>query len=504
MLAKIFSCGLLGVEGVIVTVEVDLNYGLPGFIVVGLPDAGVKESRDRVFSAIKNNGYAYPDKKVTVNLAPADLKKEGPSYDLPIAIGLLAASNQLEGDFSDTLFFGELSLNGDLRPVRGVLPMVLAAKREGFKKVVLPQANKTEGAVVDGMDILPADNLKQVLNHLKGKAPIAPYQIDSQALLNEGQASYRVDFSEIKGQDNAKRALEIAAAGGHNVLMSGPPGSGKSMLAKAFPSILPALTLSEALEITKIYSIAGLLKDNIMTHRPFRSPHHTLSNVAIVGGGSVPKPGEVSLAHLGVLFLDELPEFQKTALEVLRQPMEDHEVTISRVNATLTYPASFMLIASMNPCPCGYYGDPTHKCTCTKNEIRRYNSRISGPLLDRIDIRVEVPAVDIKELESRAPGESSKCIRKRVNLAREIQNERFQNDEGIYFNAQLEPHLIDRYCVLDREGQDFIEMIYDKLKLSGRGYHRILKLAQTIADLDGAEQIGLIHLSEATSYRSGQ
>ena len=467
MLAKIFSCGLLGVEGVIVTVEVDLNYGLPGFIVVGLPDAGVKESRDRVFSAIKNNGYAYPDKKVTVNLAPADLKKEGPSYDLPIAIGLLAASNQLEGDFSDTLFFGELSLNGDLRPVRGVLPMVLAAKREGFKKVVLPQANKTEGAVVDGMDILPADNLKQVINHLKGKAPIAPYQIDSQALLNEGQASYRVDFSEIKGQDNAKRALEIAAAGGHNVLMSGPPGSGKSMLAKAFPSILPALTLSEALEITKIYSIAGLLKDNIMTHRPFRSPHHTLSNVAIVGGGSVPKPGEVSLAHLGVLFLDEL-------------------------------------IASMKPCPCGYYGDPTHKCTCTKNEIRRYNSRISGPLLDRIDIRVEVPAVDIKELESRAPGESSKCIRKRVNLAREIQNERFQNDEGIYFNAQLEPHLIDRYCVLDREGQDFIEMIYDKLKLSGRGYHRILKLARTIADLDGAEQIGLIHLSEATSYRSGQ
>ena len=465
MLAKIFSCGLLGVEGVIVTVEVDLNYGLPGFIVVGLPDAGVKESRDRVFSAIKNNGYAYPDKKVTVNLAPADLKKEGPSYDLPIAIGLLAASNQLEGDFSDTLFFGELSLNGDLRPVRGVLPMVLAAKREGFKKVVLPQANKTEGAVVDGMDILPADNLKQVIDHLKGKAPIAPYQIDSQALLNEGQASYRVDFSEIKGQDNAKRALEIAAAGGHNVLMSGPPGSGKSMLAKAFPSILPALTLSEALEITKIYSIAGLLKDNIMTHRPFRSPHHTLSNVAIVGGGSVPKPGEVSLAHLGVLFLDELPEFQKTALEVLRQPMEDHEV---------------------------------------KNEIRRYNSRISGPLLDRIDIRVEVPAVDIKELESRAPGESSKCIRKRVNLAREIQNERFQNDEGIYFNAQLEPHLIDRYCVLDREGQDFIEMIYDKLKLSGRGYHRILKLARTIADLDGAEQIGLIHLSEATSYRSGQ
>ncbi|MGN0194821.1 MAG: YifB family Mg chelatase-like AAA ATPase [Pseudoramibacter sp.] len=504
MLAKIFSCGLLGIEGIIVTVEVDLNYGLPGFIVVGLPDTGVKESRDRVFSAIKNNGYAYPDKKVTVNLAPADLKKEGSAYDLPIAIGLLVASNQLEGDFSDMLCFGEMSLNGDLRPVRGVLPMVLAAKKRGFKKVILPLENKTEGAIVDGIDVLPAKNLKQVIDYLKGKAKIEPYRIDSQQLLNQGQTAYRVDFSEIKGQDNAKRALEIAAAGGHNVLMSGPPGSGKSMLAKAFPSILPALTLNEALEITKIYSIAGLLKDNIMTHRPFRAPHHTLSNVSIIGGGTIPKPGEVSLAHLGVLFLDELPEFQKSALEVLRQPIEDHEVTISRVNATLTYPASFMLIASMNPCPCGYYGDPTHKCTCTKNEIRRYNSRISGPLLDRIDIRVEVPAVDIKELENRTPGESSMIIRKRVNQARQIQNERFKDEKGVYFNAQLEPHLIDRYCELDKEGQDFLEMVYSKLKLSGRGYHRILKLARTIADLDGAEQIGLIHLSEATSYRSGQ
>ncbi|MCH4072646.1 YifB family Mg chelatase-like AAA ATPase [Pseudoramibacter sp.] len=504
MLAKIFSCGLLGIEGIIVTVEVDLNYGLPGFIVVGLPDTGVKESRDRVFSAIKNNGYAYPDKKVTVNLAPADLKKEGSAYDLPIAIGLLVASNQLEGNFSDMLCFGELSLNGDLRPVRGVLPMVLAAKAKGFKKVILPQENKTEGAIVDGIDVLPARNLKQVIDYLKGKTEIEPYRIDSQQLLNQGQTAYRVDFSEIKGQDNAKRALEIAAAGGHNVLMSGPPGSGKSMLAKAFPSILPALTLNEALEITKIYSIAGLLKDNIMTHRPFRAPHHTLSNVSIIGGGTIPKPGEVSLAHLGVLFLDELPEFQKSALEVLRQPIEDHEVTISRVNATLTYPASFMLIASMNPCPCGYLGDPAHKCTCTINEIRRYNSRISGPLLDRIDIRVEVPAVDIKELENRTPGESSMTIRKRVNQARQIQNERFQNEKGIYFNAQLEPHLIDQYCVLDKEGQDFLEMVYAKLKLSGRGYHRILKLARTIADLDGADQIGLIHLSEATSYRSGQ
>jgi magnesium chelatase family protein len=311
MLAKIFSCGLLGIEGIIVTVEVDLNYGLPGFIVVGLPDTGVKESRDRVFSAIKNNGYAYPDKKVTVNLAPADLKKEGSAYDLPIAIGLLVASNQLEGNFSDMLCFGELSLNGDLRPVRGVLPMVLAAKAKGFKKVILPQENKTEGAIVDGIDVLPARNLKQVIDYLKGKTEIEPYRIDSQQLLNQGQTAYRVDFSEIKGQDNAKRALEIAAAGGHNVLMSGPPGSGKSMLAKAFPSILPALTLNEALEITKIYSIAGLLKDNIMTHRPFRAPHHTLSNVSIIGGGTIPKPGEVSLAHLGVLFLDELPEFQK-------------------------------------------------------------------------------------------------------------------------------------------------------------------------------------------------
>jgi magnesium chelatase family protein len=504
MLAQIKSCGLLGVEGILVTVEVDINNGLPGYAVVGLPDAGIKESKERVFSALKNSGLRYPLKRITVNLAPADLRKEGPAYDLPIALGLLVASEQVRADLDDTAVFGELSLNGDIKPVNGVLPMVLAAKANGVKKVILPAQNKTEGAVVDGMTILPANNIAEVVAHLTGEAPIAPFAIAPETLLRPDRPRGHIDFSEIKGQDNAKRALEIAAAGAHNVLMSGPPGSGKSMLAKAFPSILPDLTLDEALEITKIYSISGLLTDNIMTERPFRAPHHTISNVSLIGGGKIPKPGEVSLAHLGVLFLDELPEFQKSALEVLRQPIEDHRVTISRVNATLTYPASFMLIASMNPCPCGYYGDPTHNCRCTANEIRKYQGRISGPMLDRMDIRVEVPAADIKELAGRERGEPSAAIRGRVNRARAIQNERFADEPGLYFNAQLEPRHIERYCELDARGRGFMEMTYRRLKLSGRGYHRILKLARTIADLDGAEAIGLLHLSEAVAYRPAQ
>ncbi len=504
MLAQIKSCGLLGVEGILVTVEIDINNGLPGYAVVGLPDAAIKESKERVFSALKNSGLRYPLKRITVNLAPADLRKEGPAYDLPIALGLLVASEQVRADLDDTAVFGELSLNGDIKPVNGVLPMVLAAKASGVKKVILPARNKTEGAVVDGLTILPANNIAEVAAHLTGEAPIAPFAIAPETLLRPDRPRGHIDFSEIKGQDNAKRALEIAAAGAHNLLMSGPPGSGKSMLAKAFPSILPDLTLDEALEITKIYSISGLLTDNIMTERPFRAPHHTISNVSLIGGGKIPKPGEVSLAHLGVLFLDELPEFQKSALEVLRQPIEDHRVTISRVNATLTYPASFMLIASMNPCPCGYYGDPTHHCRCTANEIRKYQGRISGPMLDRMDIRVEVPAADIKELAGREQGEPSAAIRERVNRARAIQNERFADEPGLYFNAQLAPRHIERYCELDAQGRSFMEMTYRKLKLSGRGYHRILKLARTIADLDGAEAIGLLHLSEAVAYRPAQ
>lgn len=500
MLAQVGSCGLLGVEGIMVTVEVDVGNGLPGYAVVGLPDTGVKESRERVQAALKNSGFVYPMKRITVNLAPADLKKEGPAYDLPIAVGILVASEQIDADLSDMVMFGELSLNGEVKHVSGVLPMVLAAREHGYTTVMLPDANKNEGAMVDGVTILPVKNIGEIVAHFSGEA-IEPYHIDPTALLHQDGSGYPVDFADVKGQDNAKRALEIAAAGAHNLLMVGPPGSGKSLLAKAFPSILPDLTLEEALGITKIYSVAGLLSDNIMTHRPFCAPHHTISNISLIGGGKIPKPGEVSLAHLGVLFLDELPEFQKSALEVLRQPIEDQRVTISRVNATLTYPAAFTLIASMNPCPCGYYGDPTHHCSCTANEIRRYNNKISGPMLDRIDIKIEVPAVDVKELSSRERGEDSATIRRRVNEARAIQNERFADEPGVFFNAQLTPKLIDEYCKLDEAGQQFMEITYKKLQLSGRGYHRILKLARTIADLDGAEDIGLMHLSEAVSYR---
>lgn len=502
MLSQISSSGLLGVEGIIITVEIDVNNGLPGYAVVGLPDTGVKESKERVYSALKNSGFQYPMKRITVNLAPADLRKEGPSYDLPIAIGLLSATEQIRADLSDIVIIGELSLNGDVNAVNGILPMVLAARDHGYKKVMVPASNKNEAAVVENMVVLPVENISQAAAFFEDETRIVPAVITAQDRPQNEGCGIGVNFSEIKGQDNAKRALEIAAAGAHNVLMSGPPGSGKSMMAKAFPSILPDLTMEEALEITKIYSISGLLKNNIMTHRPFRSPHHTISNVSLIGGGRIPKPGEVSLAHLGVLFLDELPEFSKSAIEVLRQPIEDHQVTISRINATLTYPASFMLIASMNPCPCGYHGDPDHECRCTPSEIRRYASKISGPLLDRIDIRIEVPATKIEELEDRKPAESSAVIQKRVNCARAIQNERFQNESGLYFNAQLEPRHIDQFCQLDASGQAFMEMTFDKLKLSARGYHRILKLARTIADLDGSETILLPHLCEAVSYRT--
>lgn len=507
MLAQIHSCSLLGIEGQIVTVEIDVSNGLPAYVTVGLPDAGVKESKERVYSAVKNNGYSYPMKKITINLAPADLKKEGPAFDLPIALGLLMASEQLDTPKVErTVIVGELSLSGEIKPVGGILPMVLAARDHGFEGIILPEGNRFEASVVEGISIYGVGHIDEAVKHLSDECPLQPCSVDKEKLFSTTvEKNDGVDFNDIRGQENAKRALEIAAAGAHNLLMSGPPGAGKSMMAKAFPSILPDMTMDEALEITKIYSVAGLLSgDRIMTTRPFRSPHHTISNVSLVGGGRIPKPGEVSLSHLGVLFLDELPEFQKSALEVLRQPIEDKRVTISRVNASLTYPASFMLIASMNPCPCGYSGDPTHECRCTENEIRRYAGKISGPLLDRMDIKIEVPAMGFDELEKAPKGENSEIIKKRVNAARSIQNERYEKEHGVYFNAQLTPRHIEKYCSLGNREYALMEKIYKKLNLSARGYHRILKLARTIADLDCAKDINLTHLSEAVQYRSFQ
>lgn len=502
MLAQIKSSGLLGVNGVIVTVEIDISRGLPSYALVGLPDTGIKESKDRVFSAIKNNGFKYPMERITINLAPADLKKEGPAFDLAIALGILKASDQLAWDQSnDYLVVGELSLSGEIRSVNGVLPMVLAAKKAGIRKILIPYANRYEAAVVDGVEVFPLKDLNEGISFLKGELIIEAFKVDLKQLLSQKTNHHNVDFSDIRGQDQAKRALEIAAAGSHNVLMTGPPGSGKTMLAKGFPSILPDLTLDEALEITKIHSISGLLKNNaIISQRPFRSPHHTISKVSLVGGGRIPKPGEVSLAHLGVLFLDELPEFQKSSLEVLRQPIEDQEVTISRVNASLTFPASFTFITSMNPCPCGYLSDPSHECICTPQQIKNYQGKISGPLMDRLDIFVEVPCTTYDELQTKPKGELSQVIKQRVDAARIRQNERYK-DLDIFYNAQLTPKLLEQYCVLGSAEQKLMEKVYTKMNLSARGYHRILKLSRTIADLDNSEHINVSHLSEAIQYR---
>ncbi len=500
MLARVFSCAVVGLDGVVVEVEVDTGGGLPKMVIVGLPDAAVQESRERVQSAVKNAGFYYPRKKLTVNLAPASVRKEGPAYDLPIALGVLIATNQLDSDTVDkTLIIGELSLDGTVRHVKGVLPMAALARQEGYARVIVPAVDAAEAALIPDIEVIPAPTLNALVDHLAGAVLIAPAKPPAH---DPAEIWVETDFSEIKGQEHVKRALEVAAAGGHNLLMIGPPGAGKTLMARALPSILPAMTIDEALDVTRIYSVADLLPSDVplIRARPFRSPHHTISHAGLVGGGNWPHPGEISLAHRGVLFLDELPEFSSKVLEVLRQPLEDKVVTISRAQGSLTFPANFQLAAAMNPCPCGYYGDPVRPCTCASSAVTRYQKRISGPLMDRIDIHMQVPRVEYQKLSEMRQGESSESVRARVETARQLQRIRFTGTE-IACNADMRPTQIRKYCELDKACQTLMKTAMRQLQLTARAYHRVLKLARTIADLAAADAINQVHLAEALQYR---